>query len=108
MGGGNWSTAQDLARLGQAVLDDPVLSPIVRTQSYTYQGPYGNPRTTTNSNRLLSTDVNAVGIKTGTTAAAGQCLVAATTRNGRFILTVVLGATDRYAATSALIEATPR
>jgi hypothetical protein len=107
VGGGNWSTARDLARVGRAVLDDPVLARIVRTPAYTYQGPYGSPRTVTNSNRLLTTDPSVTGVKTGSTAAAGQCLVASASRAGRQVVTVVLGAADRYAATTALLDRTP-
>ena len=107
VGGGNWSTARDLSRLGRAVVDDPLLSRIVDTASYTYRGPYGVPHTVSNSNRLLTADPTVFGIKTGTTAAAGQCLVAAASRSGRQVVTVVLGATDRYAATAALLNRTP-
>ncbi len=107
VGGGNWSTARDLARLGRAVLDDPLLAGIVRTERYTYRGPYGSPRTVGNTNRLLTGGSGVYGIKTGTTAAAGQCLVTAASRNGREVISVVLGASDRYAATTALLDRTP-
>jgi D-alanyl-D-alanine carboxypeptidase len=107
VGGGNWSTARDLARVGRAVLADPTLAGIVRTQAYTYRGPYGSPHTISNSNRLLATDPTILGIKTGTTAAAGQCLVAAAQRSGRQVVSIVLGASDRYGATTALLNRTP-
>ena len=106
VGGGNFSTARDLARLGRALLDDPLLAGIVRTRTYTYRGSYGVPRTVTNSNRLLATDPTVFGVKTGTTSAAGQCLVTAA-RRGREVISVVLGADDRYAATAALLDRTP-
>ena len=107
VGGGNWSTARDLARLGRAVLDDPLLARIVTTRTYTYSGPYGAPHTVSSSNQLLTTDPSAFGVKTGTTNAAGQCLVAATSRGGRQVVSVVLGASNRYAATTALLGQTP-
>ena len=44
------------------------------------------------------------GVKTGTTPAAGQNLVAAVRREGRRIIVVVLGATDRYADATALLN----
>ena len=107
VGGGNWSTARDLARLGRAVVDDPVLAGVVRTRTYTYKGGYGVPRTVTNTNGLLARDATVYGVKTGTTAAAGPCLVAAAGRNGRQVVSVVLGAGDRLAATSWLLGLTP-
>jgi len=70
-------------------------------------GGHRSPRTVSNSNRLLRSDPTVVGVKTGTTSAAGQCLVTAASRGGRQVVSVVLGATDRYAATSALLDRTP-
>jgi ribosomal protein L24E len=107
VGGGNWSTARDLARLGRAVVDDPALGRVVGTASYTYAGPYGTPHTVTNTNELVRVDPTVYGVKTGTTPAAGACLVAAAGRRGREVVSVVLGAGDRSAATSALLDLTP-
>ena len=107
VGAGNWSTARDLARLGRAVVDDPELAGIVRTRTYTYTGPYGVPSSVTNTNELLGRDATVYGVKTGTTPSAGACLVAAAGRSGRQVVSVVLAAPDRVAATSALLDLTP-
>jgi len=107
VGGGNWATARDLVAIARALLATPRLAAVVRTPSYTYAGPYGLPHTTTNSNRLVREDPTVFGVKTGTTGAAGGCLVTAATRRGRTVIAVVLDADDRFAATQALLDRTP-
>ncbi|HKO24919.1 MAG TPA: D-alanyl-D-alanine carboxypeptidase, partial [Chloroflexota bacterium] len=57
-----------------------------------------------NLNRLLGVYPGAFGVKTGTTPAAGQNLVAAMRRDGRRIIVVVLGSSDRYADATALLN----
>ncbi len=57
-----------------------------------------------NRNELLTTYPGADGIKTGTTDAAGQCLVASATRGGRQAIAIVLGSRDRYADARALLD----
>ena len=64
-------------------------------------GPNGSKRNVvwTNTNRLLDTE-GYDGVKTGTTRAAGECLVASGRRNGDHLIVVVLGASSteaRYA-----------
>ena len=50
----------------------------------------------TNTNRLLDTE-GYDGVKTGTTRAAGECLVASGRRNGDHLIVVVLGASSTEA-----------
>lgn len=102
---GHHSTAHDLMRLGWRVIRDPLLSEIVATPTYrgTAVDATGDERVVTwkNTNRLLGLGGHGyVGVKTGTTTAAGACLVAAGTRGGRTRLVVVLGSSGseaRYA-----------
>jgi len=94
---GHVSTARDLARIAQAVLQDPVLAQIVRTKEIHLDGWH-----LVNRNALLRERDNVIGVKTGTTLLAGQCLIAAFQDQGHTIITVVLGARDRYATTLAL------
>jgi D-alanyl-D-alanine carboxypeptidase (penicillin-binding protein 5/6) len=44
-----------------------------------------------------------VGVKTGTTDAAGECLVSLNVRDGKEILTVIIGSNDRFGQTRNLI-----
>ena len=94
---GHVSTAWDLARIAAALLADPVLARIVATSEADVEGWH-----LINRNRLLSTRQDVIGVKTGTTLLAGECLVAAFREDGHIVITVVLGARDRYAVTEAL------
>lgn len=91
---GHVSTAWDLARIAQAVLDDPVLADIVATSEVTVGG-----YRFVNRNRLLREREDVVGVKTGTTPLAKECLVAAFRLGQHRVITVVLGSQDRYQAT---------
>lgn len=94
---GHVSTAWDLARIARALLADPVLARIVATREIELEG-----HRILNRNQLLFRHDNVVGVKTGTTVLAGECLVAAFQEDGHTVITVVLGARDRYAVTEAL------
>jgi serine-type D-Ala-D-Ala carboxypeptidase (penicillin-binding protein 5/6) len=80
------ATADALARWSQALLKDPVLSEIVRTKTYR-AGRFK----VTNTNWLLWTDPQIIGIKTGYTDAAGYCLVAAARTPWTTLISVILG-----------------
>ncbi len=93
------TSAADLAQIAQAGLAYPALAEIVATDTATVAG-----RTLQNTNLLLGLYRGADGVKTGTTAAAGECLVASVTRSGHRLLLVVLGSRDRYADATALLD----
>jgi D-alanyl-D-alanine carboxypeptidase (penicillin-binding protein 5/6) len=57
-----------------------------------------------NTNKLLWNYPYADGVKTGTTNAAGKCLVASATKGGRQLLVVVLNAPDRFGDAKKLLE----
>ena len=100
---GHGCSAGDLVKVAQLVLRDPLLSKIVSTRRYRCEvvAADGTARTVTwnNTNQLL--DIEGYdGAKTGTTSAAGACLVASGQRNGRRLIVVVLGSSGsdaRYA-----------
>jgi len=93
------TSAADLVTLTRAALAYPAFARIVAAE----QANTAN-RSLANTNQLLSIYRGADGVKTGTTAAAGECLVASVTRNGHRVLVVVLGSRDRYADAVALLE----
>jgi D-alanyl-D-alanine carboxypeptidase (penicillin-binding protein 5/6) len=66
------STASDLVRLGDAALDNPVVTEIVQQPSATFPG-FGTIRST---NRLLG-QAGIIGLKTGNTDEAGGCYLSA-------------------------------
>ena len=90
---GHYSTARDLALFGAAVLEDPVLAPIVASPRAVLEGPTGAVDVE-NRNLLLESYPHAVGIKTGYTAGAGNVLVAAARRRQRTVIAVAMGSVD--------------
>lgn len=99
----HYSTAYDLAVMSRYALDHPLFRQIVGTRQAIIQGSDG-PRYLYNTNRLLGSYEGADGVKTGTTDAAGQCLVASATREGRQLIAVVLRSWDRYRDARDLLD----
>lgn len=98
-------SARDLAIAAAALLKNPTLANIVDTAvvKIEVQGP--NPRTLTlyNTNEML-TKSNVIGVKTGTTGNAGECLVMAENVRGSILMTVVLGSSQRYTDDQAILD----
>jgi D-alanyl-D-alanine carboxypeptidase (penicillin-binding protein 5/6) len=92
---GHRSSARDLARLAHATLADPTLAAVVATprRGVRLLGADGQARDVvwSNTNKLLDFE-GYDGVKTGTTTAAGACLVASGHRGGDRLIVVVLGA----------------
>ena len=91
----HYSTARDLAVLGQNLIRDfPDRYPLYSKKEYRY-----NDITQPNRNRLLFIDPTVDGLKTGHTEAAGFCLIASAKREQspgfpRRLLSVLLGASS--------------
>ncbi|MGR6836103.1 D-alanyl-D-alanine carboxypeptidase family protein [Syntrophomonas erecta] len=101
----HYSSAYDLAQIGRYVLQNPYLSELVATRQTDFQHPgYRKPLTITNTNTLLYSYPGADGIKTGTTNAAGKCLVASATRNHRQLIAVALRSGDRGGDCARLLD----
>jgi serine-type D-Ala-D-Ala carboxypeptidase (penicillin-binding protein 5/6) len=100
---GHHSSARDLAKLARIALAEPIFAQTVSTPKHgcTLVDAKGQRRNVlwTNTNRLLDTE-GFDGVKTGTTRAAGECLVASGHRGGDHLIVVILGARSteaRYA-----------
>jgi D-alanyl-D-alanine carboxypeptidase len=93
------TSAGDLITVAQADLAYPVFAEIVSTKNYQAAG-----HPLSNTNELLGAYRGADGVKTGTTDAAGECLVASVTRDGHRLLVAELGSKDRYADARALLS----
>ena len=89
------SSARDLARLASVALRDPTFARVVNTprRGATVTNADGKSRNVIwkNTNRLLGTE-GYDGVKTGTTTAAGNCLVASGHRGDDHLILVILGA----------------
>lgn len=86
---GQASTALDLALITKAALANAEFRRIVATQSFPWKSA-GYQGELKNRNRLLDEFSGAIGVKTGSTAEAGFCLVAAAQRKERSVIAVVL------------------
>ncbi|WP_431034520.1 D-alanyl-D-alanine carboxypeptidase [Streptomyces sp. P6-2-1] len=81
------STAEDQVKLGKVAMKDPLFREVVRMPSYVDS----NGTTQTNWNRLVPMN-NTVGIKTGTTTAAGGNLLYAATKEVGGTTRTIVGA----------------
>jgi Penicillin-binding protein 5, C-terminal domain./D-alanyl-D-alanine carboxypeptidase. len=99
------STAYDLAVITRAALQNPLFAEIVATpvKELTYE-ELGRKVVLYNTNRLLTWLEGADGVKTGTTDAAGACLISSATRGEQKLIAVVLGASNRWRESAALLE----
>lgn len=101
---GNFTTVDDLARLGSYAMQSKKFSQVVGTSQKTVT----NQRKSkiyqlSNLNRLLG--INGVnGVKTGTTEGAGEVLVTSSIQNGHTYIIVVMNSLDRFADTSTLLN----
>lgn len=99
------STAYDLAIIGRYLLSLEYLNRIVALPAAEFAHPgYNRAITINNTNGLLTSYPGADGIKTGTTDAAGKCLVASATRNNRGLIAVVLRSGDRKGDCARLLD----
>lgn len=109
-----YTTAADLLKLGAYALTVPEIRAVTGTLQTHIVFRSGENVNWTNTNLLLNPQsayycADAVGLKTGTTAAAGNCLLAAFVRGGRTYLTVAAGCrsnADRYRLTALLMQKT--
>jgi D-alanyl-D-alanine carboxypeptidase (penicillin-binding protein 5/6) len=86
-----YSTAHDLIALGRAAMRNKTLAAIVATREYRLSGGSAHrAHTWVNLNPLLGKVPGAIGIKTGYTSAAGQCLLFEARRGSTTLIGVVL------------------
>ncbi len=90
----HYSTARDLSLLALALIRD---FPKEYATYYAQKEFRYNNITQQNRNRLLWLDPTVDGMKTGFTDAAGYCMIASSVRNGRRLVSVVLGAASEPA-----------
>ena len=102
--GGNLVSARDLAIVMRAVITQPLLAQVDATPVYEFVGPDGIHHRLGNHNQLLRTYPGAIGGKTGYTSKSGEDLAAAATRNGRTMVTIVLGAPNLWRNTTDLLD----
>jgi D-alanyl-D-alanine carboxypeptidase len=96
----NYSSAQDLSNLTRVLLGNEHFADLVSQKtSYVYTSK-GRQIILQSTNELLDTN-GYIGVKTGYTLGAGQCLVSLQKVSGHEILTTILGSSDRFGETIA-------
>lgn len=106
---GHQTTANDLLKIALYARKQPVIAEIVTTEKVTTTFASGQTKTWVNSNKLMQSNgsytyAGACGMKTGTTDAAGNCLISCVTRDGRTVVCILLGADTDAARYSETIE----
>jgi len=102
---GHRSTCYDLSLITRYALRNRVFTELVGTRQAVIKQPgYPEGRKIFNTNQLLGSYDGAFGVKTGTTDAAGKCLIAAAQRGNRKLISVVLRSWDRYADSRRLLD----
>ena len=101
-----YSTAHDLALLTEKAMQKPLFARLVAKRSMRISTVKGN-RTfyLRNKNRLIGSYPGALGVKTGTTPDAGQCLVALAQRQDRKVLLIFMHARSRWRIAPAMLDA---
>lgn len=98
-------TPMDLARLGEAALNNETIAKMVAIPEITISDvTHTYFHHLTNVNELLGKIPGVGGIKTGWTEEAGENLITLIQRNGHRVITVVLHSQDRFGDTSTLIN----
>lgn len=94
------TTARDLAIMSRNLIEGfPQYLHYYSQKEYTYNDIKQN-----NRNRLLWTDSTVDGLKTGHTKSAGYCLVTTALRDGRRVISVVLGASSDAARSESSLK----
>ncbi len=101
----HYSTAEDLAKLSEIAMRNPVFRELVREERDLIVPISGHrPYLLHNTNRLLGRIPGVEGVKTGFTSKAGRCLIAKVSQNGSDLLIVILNSNRRWIMAKNLID----
>jgi D-alanyl-D-alanine carboxypeptidase (penicillin-binding protein 5/6) len=99
----NYSSAKDMAILARILLNNDFFKETVSKKSLIVTTKGGRQIKLVNTNLLLN-DSDIVGVKTGFTNNAGECLVNLRVKDGHSIMTVVIGSRDRFGQTRSFLD----
>ena len=103
----HYTTPRDLAYLCKAALDNPIIAESCQKTSARYMIVSGQTVNYENTNAFLKNYPYATGLKTGTTNEAGFCLAASAYKDGRGLISVIIGAssaTARFTDAAAIFD----
>lgn len=102
---GHSTTARDLAVLSAYAMQNPIIADMAKTKFATVTDVTGQiVHRLETTNELLGVIPGMIGLKTGWTTNALECLVSYIERDGHKIIVVVLGSLDRFGDTTALVN----
>lgn len=101
---GHTTTARDLGIITAAAMQNPIFARMVASKTHNVPWGDGNQHMFINHNKMLWRTPGAIGVKTGFTNEAGNCLVSAVHRNGSTLIAVVMGTPQHYADSNALYD----
>jgi len=102
---GHRQSAYDLAVLTRYAMLNPTFAEIVATPELTIpRSGYKDGYVIKNTNHLLGTRSDCIGVKTGWTGKAGYCLVAAAQRGARRFIAVVMDSKNRFQESDTLLD----
>ncbi len=101
---GHQTTARDLALITSAALRNPTFVDMVGSKTHVVPWGDGQDHLFINHNKLLWRYAGTIGVKTGFTNDAGNCLISAVQRDGRTLIAVVMGTGNHYAESTALYD----
>lgn len=93
-------SAYDLSLIARYAMNNTVFAELCKTK----EAKLACGKYVKNLNKLLRYDDSYIGIKTGTTDAAGACLVSAKRYAGKIYIAVVLNSSDRYGDSIKLLN----
>jgi serine-type D-Ala-D-Ala carboxypeptidase (penicillin-binding protein 5/6) len=104
----HYTTAYDLALITRYAMQNPTFAELVNTKEteidWLNRKGHEEERSLRNTNKLLWMFEEADGVKTGTTGAAGPCLVSSATRDNQKLIAVVLHDRTRWADSMQLLN----
>lgn len=101
----HYSTAEDLAKLSEVAMRNPVFRELVKEEREIITPVSGyRAYVLHNTNRLLGRIPGVEGVKTGFTSKAGRCLIAKVSQNGSDLLLVILNSNRRWNTAKSLID----
>jgi serine-type D-Ala-D-Ala carboxypeptidase (penicillin-binding protein 5/6) len=102
---GQYTSAADLARLAEEVMKHGEYMRLARLERISFKTlDGGRSFTLRNTNALIGRYPGAIGLKTGHTEGAGNCLVALAERDGVRVMAVLLNAPNRWWNAAGLLD----
>lgn len=100
----HYTTAYDLAMIAAYGMKNPLFAEIVAKRENDVHFINRKAKHVVNTNKLLGTYAGTIGIKTGSTNAAGDCLVAAAQRGNVQLVAVILNDDNRWEDAAKLFD----